>query len=89
MRDGQKVAECDIADHTKADGFWMTGKVLDIERVIVRAPKFGEDLFVVDVLSLKDAFANVLMRRGEIVGITGLLDSGRNELARAIAELLG
>ncbi|CAN7568127.1 MULTISPECIES: sugar ABC transporter ATP-binding protein [Ensifer] len=87
MRDGQKVAECDIADHTKAElGFWMTGKVLDEARYR-SAPKFGEDLLVVDALSLKDTFANVSfsMRRGEIVGITGLLDSGRNELARAIA----
>ncbi|NVD42320.1 sugar ABC transporter ATP-binding protein [Ensifer sp. HO-A22] len=90
MRDGQKVAECDIADHTKAElGFWMTGKVLDEARYR-SAPKFGDDLLSVDALSLKGAFANVSfsMRRGEIVGITGLLDSGRNELARAIAGVV-
>ena len=90
MRDGQKVAECDIADHSKAElGFWMTGKVLDEARYR-SAPKFGEDLLSVDALSLKGAFANVsfAMRRGEIVGITGLLDSGRNELARAIAGVV-
>ena len=38
-------------------------------------------------LGRKGQFADVsfALHRGEILGVTGLLDSGRNELARALA----
>ncbi|WP_102958014.1 sugar ABC transporter ATP-binding protein [Mangrovicella endophytica] len=87
MRDGQKVAEVDVADHSKAElGFWMTGKMLDEARYR-QAPKTGDTLIAVEKLGRRAAFSDVSfsVRKGEIVGITGLLDSGRNELALALA----
>ncbi len=90
MRDGLKVAECDVAGHSKTElAFWMTGKVLDEARYRDN-PVFGDDLLSVDNLSRRNAFADVSfsMRRGEIIGITGLLDSGRNELALAMAGVI-
>jgi simple sugar transport system ATP-binding protein len=90
MRDGLKVAECDVAAHSKTElAFWMTGKVLDEARYRDK-PVFGDDLLAVDNLSRRDAFADISfsLRRGEIIGITGLLDSGRNELALAMAGVI-
>ncbi|MBZ7925893.1 sugar ABC transporter ATP-binding protein [Ensifer adhaerens] len=87
MRDGQKVAECDVDTHSKADlAFWMTGKVLDDARQRA-AVTLGEKLLDIDGLARSGYFEDVSfsLRKGEIVGITGLLDSGRNELALALA----
>lgn len=86
MRDGRKVAELDVATHSKAEfTHWMTGR--EISEARYRAePKLGETLLEVEALGA-DAFRNVSfsLRRGEILGFTGLTDSGRNELALALA----
>ncbi|HEV7309214.1 sugar ABC transporter ATP-binding protein [Ensifer sp.] len=87
MRDGQKVAECAVESHSKADlAFWMTGRVLDDarQRSTVTA---REGLLDVERLSRTGFFSDVSfsLGKGEIVGVTGLLDSGRNELALALA----
>jgi simple sugar transport system ATP-binding protein len=87
MRDGQKVMEGDIADHSKSElSFAMTGKTIDAMRYR-RAALGAAGLLEVVALRHKHAFANVSfsLAHGEILGITGLLDSGRNELARALA----
>jgi simple sugar transport system ATP-binding protein len=87
MRDGQKVMEGDIAEHSKRElSFWMTGKKLDDVRYR-RATKGASGLLEVIGLRRRGAFSDVAfsMAHGEILGVTGLLDSGRNELARAIA----
>jgi len=87
LRDGQKVMEGDIADHSKSDlSFWMTGKKLDAVRYR-RAAMGAAGLLEVVGLRRSRAFANVSfsLAHGEILGVTGLLDSGRNELARALA----
>ena len=87
MRDGQKVMEGDIGEHSKRElSFWMTGKKLDVVRYR-SATKGAAGLLDVIGLGRKGAFSNVSfsMPHGEIFGVTGLLDSGRNELARAIA----
>ena len=87
MRDGCKVAECDVAGQDKAQlGFWMTGRMLDEARYRDRPPA-GPGLLRVDGLTRRGAFRSVsfALDRGEILGVTGLLDSGRNELALALA----
>jgi simple sugar transport system ATP-binding protein len=87
MRDGQKVMEGDIADHSKSElSFAMTGKTIDAMRYR-RAALGAAGLLEVVALRHSHAFANVSfsLAHGEILGITGLLDSGRNELARALA----
>ncbi|MGH8783352.1 sugar ABC transporter ATP-binding protein [Paraburkholderia sp.] len=87
LRDGQKMAQGPIADFTKAQiSELMTGRHLSTERY--RDGGLGQDV-VLDVRGLSRAgqFIDVsfALHRGEILGVTGLLDSGRNELARALA----
>ncbi|MEQ5842319.1 sugar ABC transporter ATP-binding protein [Paraburkholderia acidicola] len=87
LRDGQKMAQGPIANYTKAQiSELMTGRHLSTERY--REGGLGQDI-VLDVRGLSRAgqFSDVTfaLHRGEIVGVTGLLDSGRNELARALA----
>jgi simple sugar transport system ATP-binding protein len=87
FRDGQKVLEGDTQDYSKAElSYWMTGRHLDETRYRNEQPQDAA-LLVVRNLSRAGAFADVSFSlcRGEIVGITGLLDSGRNELALALA----
>ncbi|WP_319531987.1 sugar ABC transporter ATP-binding protein [uncultured Cohaesibacter sp.] len=87
MRDGEKVQEGDIAEYEKSDlTYWMTGRKIDVVRY--RKTEIGEDnLLVLKDLKRKNAFTDVSfsLAHGEILGVTGLLDSGRNELARALA----
>ena len=87
LRDGEKVAQGPIADYTKVELVQlMTGKVLDGRRYRTEAP--GQDCVLrVEDLSRDGVFSDIsfALRRGEILGVTGLLDSGRNELALALA----
>ncbi len=90
FRDGQKVMEGDTADYDKAElSYWMTGRRLDEARYR-RALPGEETRFAVDGLTRPGAFSDISfsLKRGEIVGITGLLDSGRNEVALALAGVL-
>ncbi len=89
MRDGLKVAELDVAGHSKAEfSHWMTGREISETRYRTD-PKLGDILLEVDRLGDGKAFRDVslTLRKGEILGITGLLDSGRNELALALAAV--
>ncbi|CAM2170873.1 simple sugar transport system ATP-binding protein [Paraburkholderia sacchari] len=92
LRDGQKVTQGPIANYTKAQlSELMTGRELSVERYRTGAPAAGTPAadVLLDVRGLGRAgqFGDVsfTLHRGEILGITGLLDSGRNELARALA----
>jgi simple sugar transport system ATP-binding protein len=89
FRDGQCVAQGPIGDFTKAQlAELMTGHSIGSERYRTGRPQAGE-LFRVDRLGSGASFQDVSFSvgRGEIVGITGLADSGRNELATAIAGI--
>lgn len=87
LRDGCKVMQGPIDKQTKASlSQLMTGKQLDERRY--RAARPGRDpLLQVRGLGRRGRFADVALdlHRGEILGMTGLLDSGRNELALALA----
>ena len=89
LRDGQKMAQGPIENYTKAQiGELMTGKQLSNERYRQAEVMDGHDIVLdVKALSRSRQFADVTfsLHRGEILGVTGLLDSGRNELARALA----
>ncbi len=90
MRDGLKVAELDVATHTKAEfSHWMTGREISETRYRTD-PKLGEVMLDVDQLSDGQNFESVSLslKKGEILGVTGLLDSGRNELALALAGVV-
>jgi simple sugar transport system ATP-binding protein len=89
LRDGQKMAQGPIENYTKAQiSELMTGKHLSTERYRAGQEATGHEV-VLDVKGLgrKGQFADVSFKlhQGEILGVTGLLDSGRNELARALA----
>lgn len=89
FRDGELIAKGDIADYTKPQlARLMTGR--DVEGRRTRNNRFtGDSLMQVNNLSKKGAFQQVSfnLRKGEILGITGLLDSGRNELALALSGI--
>ena len=87
FRDGAKVAQAPIQDFSKAElGHLMTGKQLSQARYRVDA-QCHQELLKVQDLTRNGFFEQVsfAVRQGEILGITGLLDSGRNELALALA----
>jgi simple sugar transport system ATP-binding protein len=87
FRDGEKVTQGPILGFTKVQiGQLMTGKTLSESRYRVRS-MHTEVLLEVNSLGRADAFRDVSFKlcKGEILGITGLLDSGRNELALALA----
>nr|WP_246422762.1 sugar ABC transporter ATP-binding protein [Mycoplana azooxidifex] len=85
FRDGQCVAQGPIEDYSKKQlAELMTGRSIGSERYRTGKPS-DTVLFEASKLSapgVKDISFNV--RKGEILGITGLADSGRNELAMAI-----
>jgi simple sugar transport system ATP-binding protein len=89
LRDGQKMAQGPIEGFTKAQiSELMTGKHLSTERYRQVASSDAQNVILdVKALGRRNQFADVSfsLYRGEILGVTGLLDSGRNELARALA----
>ena len=89
MRDGLKVAELDVASHSKAEfSRWMTGREISETRYRTD-PKLGDVMLEVEKLEDDGTFHDISLslRKGEILGVTGLLDSGRNELALALAGI--
>ncbi|GGD95476.1 ribose ABC transporter ATP-binding protein [Aureimonas endophytica] len=83
FRDGRKVGTWPVAEvDQRRIAHLMTG--LDIEqKVVARDMGAAEPLLVVDRLSRDGEFADIsfTLRRGEVLGIVGLLGSGRTELA--------
>jgi simple sugar transport system ATP-binding protein len=91
MKDGEKVAQGPVRGFSKAQlGHLMTGKHVGETRYRDARPA-GEVLMAVSALGRRGQFTDVDFRlhRGEILGFTGLLDSGRNELALALAGVAG
>jgi simple sugar transport system ATP-binding protein len=87
LRDGKKVAQGPITNYSKAElSRLMTGKQLDGGRYRTARPQ-DDVVLQTHGLGRSGAFADVSfeLMRGEILGVTGLLDSGRNELALALA----
>ncbi len=89
LRDGAMVATIDRSELSKDDIVsLMVGRAL--ENVYPTVEKeIGGVLFEADGVSVPPAIKNVSMklRRGEILGIFGLMGAGRTELARALYGL--
>jgi simple sugar transport system ATP-binding protein len=89
FRDGQCVAQGPINNYSRTDlAELMTGRKISEKRYRTGAPS-AETLMVMDRLEVPGRFRDVSFKlhKGEVLGITGLSDSGRNELALAIAGI--
>lgn len=88
LRDGKNVVDGpkENFDKTKISHY-MTGR--DVVFTPFEPKELGEVIFQAEDLNLAGAFTNInfSLRRGEVLGITGLLGSGRTELAEAIFGL--
>lgn len=89
LRSGKKVITCDAKDLDRHKfATYMTGR--DFDETRFEAEEVGDEP-VLDVsgLSANGAFADVSfsLKGGEILGITGLLGSGRTELALSLFGL--
>lgn len=85
FRDGQCVAQGPIENYSKKQlAELMTGRSIDAQRYRTGKPE-GAELLTVDHLVADGVVdLSLSLRKGEILGITGLADSGRNELAMAL-----
>ncbi|MEO1102764.1 MAG: sugar ABC transporter ATP-binding protein, partial [Pseudomonadota bacterium] len=92
MREGETVADMRVeeTDHA-AIVEAMLGSVEASGRLAATEPDVGEPLLSVRNLALPGRVVNAsfTLRRGEIVGLWGLLGSGRTELVRALLGLDG
>ena len=89
LRNGKKVIEGPIREFDrKRFIYYMTGR--EIESETFEAKNIGsEPVLEVRNIGIKDLFADISFKlyAGEVLGITGLLGSGRSELARALFNL--
>lgn len=86
LRDGKYIGTLNTVDTTRADLIrMMAGRELR-EHFPKQPVDLGEEILRVKNLSRAGILRDVSfsLRRGEIVGIAGLMGSGRTELARAI-----
>ncbi|RLE13292.1 hypothetical protein DRJ04_04610 [Candidatus Aerophobetes bacterium] len=86
LRDGKKVRDAQIKEITLDQMVRdMVGRKIKDYYFKEKAP-IGETVLMVKGLSRKGAFQdiNFYLRKGEILGISGLVGAGRTELARAI-----
>jgi simple sugar transport system ATP-binding protein len=87
MRNGRVVASGPVQDYDRASlGRAMTGRDVRDTRDVSAFDATARPVLRVEGLGLDDAFEDVTfdLRPGEILGITGLLGSGRGEIAQAL-----
>jgi len=89
LRDGKFIAAQNIEDVDRQELIrLMVGR--NVEYISMNAEKISdEEVLKVKNLSKKGNFRNISfeLKKGEIIGITGLVGSGRSELAKAIFGL--
>lgn len=87
FRNGQKVVDLPSKDlDIKTIEYHMTGHSIDILNLKYSEPKPDQIILSVEGLTKAGAFADVSFKlhRNEVLGVTGLLGSGRTELALAL-----
>lgn len=89
FRDGRLVGECDAGDIDQDKlAYMMTGRSVKYSKY-ERLNENNDPLIEIDGLSKKGNYKdiNISIRRGDIIGLTGLLGSGRTELALSLFGL--
>lgn len=92
MREGRTVADRPIGEVTKGDVVkLMLGEIGSQDRLVDAGHKAGAPVLQVSGLSSPNRIeeASFTLHAGEIVGLWGLLGSGRTELARGLLGLDG
>jgi len=88
FRNGKKVFDKEKADiDIKTMEYYMTGRELYTDNIVFSKPEEETPpLLKLEGLTLTRAFYDISfeLRRGEVLGITGLLGSGRTELALSL-----
>lgn len=90
LRNGRKVADGPAGEFNHGNlVYYMTGRHIDESFYSYQPPADQASLLKVENLSLAGSFADISfdIHAGEIVGITGLLGSGRTGLALALFGL--
>ena len=89
LRDGRYVGTHKLSDISKDELVqMMVGRQLT-QQYPKRSANIGEEVLRIENLAVKGKLNNISfsLRKGEVLGIAGLLGSGRTELARAIFGL--
>ena len=88
LRNGEYVSSGDISEYDRARFIRdLTGR--DIEEIIYSPEESNEEILRVEHLTRAGAFEDVsfTLNKGDVLGITGLLGSGRGELGDALFGL--
>jgi ABC-type sugar transport system ATPase subunit len=86
MRDGKYVGKRDVHEVTESDLVsMMVGREIG-NLYGVSAEALGEEYFRVDGLSREGFFKDISfnLKRGEIIGLAGLIGAGRTQIGRSI-----
>lgn len=89
IRNGKNVASGDIKDFDKPTFVkYMTGR--DIQTTNYRPVEIGDEILKLEHFSRKGVFndINFSLRKGEVLGITGLLGSGSGEIGDSLFGIL-
>jgi simple sugar transport system ATP-binding protein len=87
LRNGKNVLACSTSEIDNQDfSYYMTGKKFEMSCYDPTIDYSATPILKVNNLSLKNGFNDISfsLYRGEILGITGLLGSGRTELALSL-----
>ncbi|MFN4212181.1 MAG: ATP-binding cassette domain-containing protein, partial [Devosia sp.] len=94
FRDGQYITTMDVAETSPgAVVSAMVGRVIDELYPAKQRPEDRSDEIILDVRGLTEAsrFRDIsfALRKGEIVGLAGLIGAGRSEIVKGICRLEG
>jgi len=91
MRSGKVVTSGPVEEFdTRSIARHMTGRDIEDVRIVSDLPDEAPVQLEVEGLTLKGAYwdVNFNVKKGEIIGVTGLLGSGRTEIAESLFGLL-